>query len=341
MPSYKEPKTSQDIAPPAYEPPTNKAKAIDDAKALREATSGLFTDKKTLIQIIPSVSLKPRQMALLQETYTSLYDRNLEDDIRGYMPSYFKDAILGMIKGPVWSDVQRLNDLIEEPREEMRVFTFSEIIFYRTQAKLQAIKGLYRERHSKPLAEWIQHRCSGDTAQLLVKYLETTRCEDGSDALDTASIRGDVQLLHQGLWRKGKEDMETVLGILAGSSRERVIALVDKFKAVYRVSLTRYIKEKTTGMLQFTLRLLLSWSEDPIQYARDCLVKLWPVSTRSTQLSAITHTMVWAHWNRTMFESAKMRLRYTTSSNLRLELKRGLPDDSYRGLMFKIYDGEY
>lgn len=337
----KEPKTSDDTAPPPYEPPSNKAQAIEHAKALREATSGLRTDKKTLIRIIPGVSLNQTQMALLQETYTHLYDRNLEDDIRGHWPSCFKDAILGIIKGPVWSDVNRLSDLVVDPREEMRVFTFCEIIFYRTQDKLRAVKELYEEKYSRPLAEWVRLCCSTDPAQLLVKYLETSRCEDGTDALDTASIRADAQLLHQGFWRKTKDDMETVSNILASSSRERLIALMDEFEAVYGVKLAKYLKEKTTGILLFTLQFLLSWAEDPIQYARDCLVKLWPVRNGAAELSAITHTMVWGHWNRTMFESGKMRLRYTTSSNLREELERGLHGDSFRDLMFKIYDGKY
>lgn len=338
MTSHTEP--SKGTAPPAYEP-SSLDKAMDDAKALREATSGLRTDKKTLIQIIPAVSLNPPQMALLQQTYTQLYQRNLEEDIRGYIHSNFKDIMLGLVKGQTWSDVNRLNDLILEPVEEKRVFTCCEIIFYRTQAKLQAIKELYEQKHSKPLAELVRRCCSGHTAQLLVNYLETPRCEDGTDTLDTASMRADAQLLHQGIWHQGQEDMDYVSDILARSSRERLIALIDEFEAVYRVSLGKYIGEKTTGTLQFTLRVLLSWAEDPIQYARDCLVNVLPVKNGVAECSAVTHMIVWAHWNRTMFEAGKMRLRYTTSTNMRMGLEKGLYDDSYRELVFKIYDGKY
>jgi hypothetical protein len=42
-----------------------------------------------------------------------------------------------------------------------------------------------------------------------------------------------------------------------------------------------------------------------------------------------------------MFEAGKMRLRYTTSTNMRRELEKGLYDDSFRELVFKIYDGKY
>ena len=158
--------------------------------------------------------------------------------------------------------------------------------------------------------------------------------------LDTASLRADAELLHQGIWRQGQEDMEYVSDILARSSRERLIALMDKFEAVYRVSLGAYIGEKTTGTLQLMLRLLLSWAEDPIQYARDCLVKVLPVKNGMAECSAISHTMVWAHWNRTMFEAGKMRLRYTTSTSIRMELEKGL-HDSYQRLVLNIYDGKY
>jgi hypothetical protein len=338
MTFHKEP--SKD-APPAYEPSPSLNKAMNDAKALREATSGIRTDKKTLIRIIPAASLHPRHMALLQQTYTQLYQRDLEDDIRGHIPSDFKDTILGMIRGPVWSDVKRLDELILEPLEAKRVFAFCEIIFYRTPANLQAIKQLYEQKNSEPLAEYVRHRCYGHTAELLVKYLDTSRCEDGTDVLDTASIRADTQRLHQGIWRQGKEDIEYVSNILASSSRERLIALLDEFEAVYHVNLRKYAKEKTTDTLQLALRLLLAWAEDPIQFARDCLVKLLPVENRMAERSTITHTMVWAHWNRTMFEAGKMRLRYTTSTDVRRELEKGLHDDSYRELILKIYDARY
>jgi hypothetical protein len=42
-----------------------------------------------------------------------------------------------------------------------------------------------------------------------------------------------------------------------------------------------------------------------------------------------------------MFEAGKMRLRYTTSTNMRTELEKGLHDDAYRELILKIYDGKY
>lgn len=219
------------------------------------------------LRIDTSTSLDSEQMAFLQQAYTQPYDRDLEKDIRGYVPSYFKDTILGMIKGPAWSDVEGLGDLILEPRKEMRNFVFSEIIFYRTQAKLQEIKELYHQNHSRPLAEWVKLRCSADTAQLLVKYLETGRCEDGTDALDTQSIRVDAQLVRQGIRQKGT-DIDYVLDILARSSRERLIALMDEFDAMYHVSLVDYIEVKTTGALRCALSLLLSWAEDPIQYSR-------------------------------------------------------------------------
>ncbi|KAJ5595687.1 hypothetical protein N7450_002145 [Penicillium hetheringtonii] len=334
-------KGSSKDAPPAYEPSSPLSKAIKDAKALREATSGIRTDKKTLIQIIPTASLHPGYMALLQQTYTQLHQRDLEDDIRGHIPSDFKDTILGMIEGQVWSDVKRLDDLISEPVEERRVFTFCEIIFYRTPAKLQAIKQLYELNNSRPLAEFVRRRCYGHTAELLVTYLETSRCEDGSDSFDIASIRADTQLLHQGLWRQGKEDIEYVSTILAKSSRERIIALLDEFEAVYHVKLRKYAKEKTTGTFQLAVRLLLAWAEDPIQFARDCLVKLLPVQNRAAERSAITHTMLWAHWNRTIFETGKMRLKYTTSTDMRTELRKGIYDDSYRELILQIYDAKY
>lgn len=340
---HKEPKKD---APPAYEPSPSPNKAINDevikeAKALREATSGFSTDKKTLMRIIPGASLHPRYMTLLQQTYTQLYQRDLENDIRGHIPSEFKDVVLGMIKGQVWSDERRLDDLITDPVDERRVFAFCEIIFYRTPDKLKAIKELYEQNNSSSLAKYIRSRCfEHNTAELLVKYLETSRCEDGSDALDAASIRADVQLLHQGIWKQGK-DMEYVSDILARSSRERLIALLDEFEAVYHIKLRKYAKDKTTGTLQLALRLLLAWAEDPIQFARDCLVKLLPIGNRMAERRAITHTMIWAHWNRTMFEAGKMRLKYTTSTDIGKELAKGLLDDSYRELILKIYDANY
>lgn len=327
-------------APPTYEPSPLHNQAIKDAKDLREATSGIRTDKKTLIRIIPGASLHPERMELLQRTYTHLYHRDLEADIRGHIPGFVKIAILGMIKGQVWSDVQRIENLCTDPHKARVISSLCEIIFYRTPAKLREIKQLYEERNSEPLAEYVRRRYDGHIVELLVKYLETSRCEDGTDALDTASIKADVQLLHQGIWRQGKEDIEYVSNILANSSRERLIALLDEFEAVYHVTLRKYAAEKTTDMLHLVLRLLFSWAEDPIQFARDCLVKLLPVTGWASDYSAITHTMLWAHWNRTMFDAGKMRLRYT-QWNIRGSLMKGLRDDSYRELILKIYDAEY
>ncbi|KAJ6007236.1 hypothetical protein N7522_005587 [Penicillium canescens] len=260
--------TSKGSALPAYEPSSIR-RAIDDAKALREATSGLRTDKK-----IPNPNIS---ISLLQQTYTQLYHRGLEDDILGHIPSSFKDAILGMIKGPIWcngvadprvqfglfglvgetcidlgalhyiwSDVERLRYLSWEERPDMVHFVLCQVIFYRTQAKPQAIKEMYAEKCSEPLIERVKWL-------LLIMYLETVRCEDGTDALDTQSIRVDAQLLHQGIWRKG-EDIDHVLDILARSSRERLIALMDEFRARYNINLVDYIEEKINGGFQFTLR---------------------------------------------------------------------------------------
>ena len=279
-------------------------------------------------------------MILLQETYTQLFDRDLENDIRGHMPSYFKDAIVGMIKGPIWVDVERLhNHRVLLPVTVKQVFM--EIILYRPNAKLQAIKEMYDGLHPRsPLVKTIKSYCSGKTGQLLVRCLETTRNEDGTDALYTDSVRADARRLHQGIWDRSTET-DDVVDIFARSSREKIISMMEQFESMYSLSLTAYIKERLKGDFRDTLLVLLSWAEDPVQYSRDALFKLFPIDKGPTRdFHTITHTMLWAHWNRPMFEVGKMRLRYT-GYNLRKHLEKDLVGDSYQKLMLKIYDRNY
>ncbi|KAJ6079654.1 hypothetical protein N7467_009407 [Penicillium canescens] len=333
-------KISEEVSPPAYEP-TPSSTAIDDARALRNALSGFRRDKKALIRIIPVASSDSNRMALVQETYTRLFHRVLEEDIRGHSPlySFFTSAILGMTKGQIWMDVEHLQQMYCGWPEALILQSFSEIIFYRPRAMLQAIEELYNQKHSKPLVDFVKLLCKGGAAQLFARCLETVRCEDGTDALDTQQIRVDVQQLHQGIRQQG-ENMSFSLDILARSSRERLIAIMDVFEEIYSVSLVDYIKQKVTDGFQMTLVYLLSWSEDPVQYARDVLAKLWHVKPRSLYMVSVLHTMIWAHGNRALFEAGKMRLRYT-KSDLREHLKDALVGDSFEELVLKIHDGNY
>lgn len=344
MPSSK--RTPEELTPPAYEPapahkPTAINAAMDDACAIRDATRGFKNDKKALIRIIPTMSLDSDRMALLRENYMQLYHRGPEDDIGGYGPlqTFFTDVILGMINGQVWMDVEHLHKINPGWSEGLINQSFGEIIFYRPQAKLQAIKEMYDQKHSSSLTDFVKLRCKGGAEHLFTRCLETVRCEDGTDALDTQRIRVDVQQLHQGLWEQGKST-STALDILAQSSREKIIAIMDEFGEKYKISLVNYIKEKVTGGFQITLIHLLEWSEDPVQYSRDVLAKLWHIKHSTVYLLVVIHTMVWAHWNRALFESGKMRLRYT-GSDLKAHLKGALHKDSFEDLLLKIHDGKY
>jgi hypothetical protein len=326
-------------APPAYEL-SSISGVTEDAKALHNAIGIFRTDKDTLIRILPAISLDPRRMALLRETYTQLFGRKLEDDIGRYTRVEFKHAILGLIKGPVWLDVERLHDRTAlGPVTVQQIFT--EIILYRPSTKLKAIQEMYEQIHKKALVETTKKTCPGSTGQFLAMYLKTTQPEDGVDALDTDTIKDDVRLLHEVAWRNDKE-IDQVSGIFARSSHEKLLVIMEEFESRYTIGLKDFIKKKITGDFQETLLSLLSWAEDPAEYSRSCLIKLWPIykNRPARDTWTITHTMIWGHWNRALFEVGKMRLRYAGYS-LRKELERGLIDDSYQKLMLNICDGAY
>ncbi|KAJ5180110.1 hypothetical protein N7492_003320 [Penicillium capsulatum] len=253
---------------------------------------GLFhTDKAPFIRIIPAAATNPRHMALLQESYAQLFNFKLEDDISRYTSSEFKQALLALIKGPIWLDVERLHNLMSlPPITEQQIFT--EIIFSRSSSRLKEIQTLYDQ-------------------------------------------------LHKRIWLNGK-NMDDVSAICARSSPERLAAVIDAFEARYLVSLQEFVKSKIDGDYQETISSLLSWTDDPMKFTRDVLIKLWPIykDRPGRDTWTITHTLIWGHFNPTLFRVGKMRLRYS-GYFLRDELERGLFDNSYRKLMLRLCDGDY
>jgi hypothetical protein len=331
-------------APPTYEESESDT-TFQDAKSLRDATKSMDTDNVTLNRIISRTSLNPQRMILLQETYTQLFNRDLKSDIRGYMPSSlkdasFKDAIIGMIKGPIWVDVKRLHNPHALPPVTAKQ-VFMEIILFRPNSQLQAIKQMYDRLYPRtPLEKHIKISCPGKTGQLLAMCLETTRNEDGSDTRYADMVRADTRRLHQGIWQHDA-DMDEVIEIFARSSREKIFSMMEQFEFIYPLTMTAYIEDRLKDDFRDTLLVLLSWAEDPVQYSRDTLFKLFHIQPgHYRDMPTLTHTMLWAHWNRTMFEVGKMRLQYT-GYRLRERLEKGLSKSSYQKLMLTICERKY
>lgn len=325
--------------PPPYEF-TSINQVAEDAKALRDAMGIFHTDKAPLIRIVPTASAHPHHMALLKENYKRLFNCDLESDISRYTSSEFKHAMLGLIKGPVRLDVDRLHSHIALPPITTQ-HIFTEIILSRSSARLKEIQEMYDQMHRKSLVDSIRSLCPGRTGQFLAMYLETARPEDGVDARDIERIQADVRYLHEGIWLNGK-NMDQVSAIFARSSQERLSAIIDEFEARYLVSLKEFVGSKIEGDYQETLLALLSWADDPMKLTRDFLIKLWPIHKNrlGRDTWTITHTLLWGHFNRTLFRVGKMRLRYS-GYFLRDELERGLFDDPYRKLMLRICDAKY
>lgn len=279
-------------------------------------------------------------MILLQETYTQLFNSDLEDDVSRYTSSVFKQAILGLIRGPIRLDVDRIHSNMALPPITVQQI-FIEIILSRPSSRLKAIQEMYDQMHTRSLVHSIKSHCPGRTGQFLVMYLETARPEDGADALDVEGIQADVRYLHEGIWLNGK-NMDQVSALFARSSQERLSAIIDTFEARYRISLKEFVSSKIEGDYQEALLSLLSWTDDPMKFTRDVLIKLWPIykDRPGRDTWTITHTLIWGHFNQTLFRVGKMRLRYS-GYFLRDELERGLFDDSYRKLMLRICDADY
>lgn len=321
---------------PAKDDPSVLAQVEEDARALDKAMSGWRKDNVTITRIVLSTCLIPGRSELLQETTKQIYRYDLVKTLKWTTTGLFKKAIVALMLGPVWNDINRLRRIIlsaDAPRHRL----CAEVIFYRTTAQLAKIKETHQDRYRSPVEDFIncyQKR----TRQLLRLYMETARPDDGSDIRDTEGIEADARTLHDTIPHKGKEAEFSAL--LVRCSHQRLVAISDEFRSIYAVALEDYIKEHISGDFQNTLQWLLSWARDPAEYGACILRKLFP--SEFTDLMnderLVIDTFVWCHWNRPVFEAGKEKLD-AEGFNLRAKLEKRVVKGPFRDLILRIYDG--
>ncbi|KAL5366244.1 hypothetical protein BJX96DRAFT_169774 [Aspergillus floccosus] len=234
----------------------------EDARALEKAMRGWRKDNDTIMRIVLSISLVPQHSVLLQATYKQVFNRDLVKDLRWTTSGMFKKAIEALMLGPVWLNLNRL--LKAFPYSPIPSYQpYAEVIFYRTTAQLEAFKETYLHRCSYPIKEHIDIS-SKRTRQLPQLYVEPSRPDNGSDAVDAKGIDVDARELYDTLPHQGKD--AEVSAMVARCSHQRLVAISDAFRSIYVLSLEDYIKEKLSGDFQTTLTWLLTWARDPGEY---------------------------------------------------------------------------
>jgi len=141
------------------------------ARQLRKAMKGVGTDESTLIEIICTKT--NGQLEVIKETYTEIFDRDLEDDVCRETRGDFKHLLVAVLQcereegvdeideDEAEADAQALFDAGED-RWGTDESVFTQILAHKSWLQLRVIMQKYEDIAGNTLEEAIESECRGD-----------------------------------------------------------------------------------------------------------------------------------------------------------------------------------
>lgn len=239
-----------------------RPKELYDAIELRAAMKGLGTDEDCLIEIL--ASRNNEQIAHIKKVYKedlSQEGRDLEKDLESETSSHLKHLLKRLVQGnrdesdkSNMYEAKICTQLLQEAgvaRWGTDESTFINILCTESFPQLQLISQDYQSRTGKSLKSAIEEEFSGDVKNGLLAILQCSTDRTGYF----------VDRLHKAMKGLGTDD-STLIRILTSRSEIDLKTIKKSFKEKYGKSLTKWVKDDTSGDYRDCLLALIKRPSD-------------------------------------------------------------------------------
>jgi len=308
---------------PAQTAPVDMSREAD---SVRGAMKGFGTDERTLITILPR--LDPLQIAGLKQAYNMRHHRQLGADLEKETSGYFRDGLVAIARGPLEQDVFNLNKAISGMGTKENIL--NDVLLGRSNADLNAIKGLYQHTYHRSLEADVQGDLSAKTERLFNMVLAAHRAEDSAPVMPQ-QIDADVDNLYRATeGQKMGTDQIMVCSILSARSDGQIRAISHAYQTKYHRALSEVLKKAFSGHMEDALLYLLNIAEDRAKH--DATLLEDSMKGMGTKDDLLVNRVVRIHWDKARLQQAKAAYKHFFKKDLVTRIK-GETKGDYEKLM--------
>lgn len=221
--------------------PYAKFNAEQDAEVLNGAIKGLGTDEDAIINVLAYRS-NPQRMEICS-LYKTMFGKDLVEDIKGDTSGNFFEVLKSLLMAPAEFDAYQLRKAIKGLGTDDDVLI--EILCTRSNAQLQEVKRVYKEKFNKDLETDIIGDTSGDFKKLLVGLVQANRSD--SQEVDRNKAHQDAKALYEAGEGKWGTDESRFNVILVSRSYPQLRATFEEYKKISKKDMEEVLKSEFSG----------------------------------------------------------------------------------------------
>ncbi|XP_076456172.1 annexin A6-like [Babylonia areolata] len=219
----------------------DKFNAEQDAEVLNKAVKGLGTDEDAIINVLCYRS-NPQRMEICT-TYKTMFGKDLVDDLKGDTSGNFFEVLKSLLMAPAEFDAYQCRKAIKGLGTDEDVLI--EILCTRSNAQMQEIKRVYKEKFNKELEKDIIGDTSGDFKKLLVGLVQANRSD--SQEVDRNKAHQDAKALFEAGEGKWGTDESRFNAILVSRSYPQLRATFEEYQKISKKDIEEVLKSEFSG----------------------------------------------------------------------------------------------
>ena len=272
--------------------------ATATADALWKAMKGFGTNEADLISILaqyPAPLIKH-----LKQTYYQRHKRSLEDHVKSETSSYFRLALLSILRGPLQQDVFLLDKALKGAGTDETLL--NDVLIARSNADMKIIKDAYQATYTRRLEDDVNSDLSSKTKQLFSMILDAKRQEDMAPVYPQ-TVDTLVTEIHRVTEAKILADKLTACHILSSHSDGQIRAISLAYEQKYRTPLEKVIRKSFSGHMETALVQMVNAAADRAKRDADLLEDT--MAGLGTKDEMLISRLVRIHWDRQHMDQVK------------------------------------
>ncbi|XP_010075338.1 PREDICTED: annexin A13 [Pterocles gutturalis] len=230
--------------------------ADQDAKKIHRACKGAGTDEKKIIEVLASRTSEQRQQ--IKQKYKALYNKDLEEELKGDLSGNFEKAVLALLDLPCEYEARELQKAMKGAGTDESLLI--EILCTRNNKEIVNIKEAYKRLFDRDLESDVKSDTSGSLRKILITVLEANR--DETQVVNVELAEQDATDLYKaGEGRWGTEEL-AFNTVLAKRSYSQLRATFQAYEKVCGKDIEESIKSETSGDLEKAYLTLVSCAKD-------------------------------------------------------------------------------
>ncbi|NXM83456.1 ANX13 protein, partial [Oenanthe oenanthe] len=225
-----------------------------DAKKIYSACKGAGTDEKKIIEVLSSRTSEQRQQ--IKQKYKALYNKEMEEELKGDLSGNFEKAVLALLDLPCEYEARELRRAMKGAGTDESLLI--EILCTRNNKVGHHF--FFFPVFDRDLESDVKSDTSGSLRKILVMVLEATRDETQQVNAELAEQdASDLYKAGEGRW--GTEELAFNV-VLAKRSYSQLRATFQAYEKVCGKDIEESIKSETSGDLEKAYLTLVSCARD-------------------------------------------------------------------------------